>query len=69
MIWKIVVKEQIDTGFFKLGKPRNFPGDPMVKTLLFNAGMWVHSLVGSDLDLDPTCLLAEKPEHKTETII
>ena len=45
----------------------NFPGSPMVKTSLSNAGVW---------DLIPgrgakiyTCLVTKKPKHKTEVIL
>ena len=45
---------------------RDFPGGPVVKTSPSNAGVWVRSLVG---ELDPTCLTAKKPKHKTETTL
>ena len=48
---------------------RDFPGGPMVKTLLLNAS-GVGSIPGGEAKFPhPTCLMAKKPKHKTETIL
>ena len=44
----------------------NFPGGPVVKTLLSTWGCRFRILVGSK---DPTCLGARKPKYRTEIIL
>ena len=49
-----------------LKQQRDFPGGPVVKFRLPMRGVRVQSLVG---ELDPTCLAAKKPKHRTEAIL
>ena len=46
----------------------DFPGGPVVKTSPSNAG-GAGSIPGRGAKIDPTCLAAKKPKHKTEAIL